>query len=206
MQLLRRLRRHVAPADDGFTLVELLVVTILLGIVGGVSLSAVIVATKVERHNDSVVMQRAAAQTALQRMGRDFVTADPLVAAAAADVTMRVYRGTRCELHRWYVDTSQQLVLMTSAYAASTTCTNASGTPGTATSTVVARGVDSGTAVFTYYRWDRTTGTQVSVSSPVSATDVSRVDRVQISLGLTTLSGSTVTEQEAVDLRNVEIE
>jgi len=204
--LLARLQARLTRADDGFTLAELLVVTILIGIVGAISLSGVIAATNVQRHNDRVVMQRDAAQTAVQRMGRDFVTADPLTAANATDVTMRVYRGTRCEQHRWYVNSSNQLVMTTAAFAASTTCTNATGTPGTATSTVVARDVVPGSTVFSFFRWDRTTGKQVSVASPVASTSISRVDRVVIALSLSTLNGSSVTEQEAVDLRNVEVE
>ena len=205
MNCLLRMRRE--QHDAGFSLAELLVVISLLSVVGGIVLSAIITTTHIERRNDSVVLQRTVAQTALQRMGRDLTVADPLTAAAASDATMKVYRDGYCETHRWYVTSGSDLALTVNRYPASTTCTNASGTLTSLGTTVVAEDVANGaTALFTYSKWNGLQNQRVAVASPVASTAVSGVDRVEIELQLTTLSNAPIIEEESVDLRNVEIQ
>jgi prepilin-type N-terminal cleavage/methylation domain-containing protein len=205
MNLLRQRLRH-SRGSGGFSLIELLVVVTLLTVVGGIVLSAIMTATRVQRKNDSIVLQRTAAQTALERMGRDFTVADPLVAAGASDATMRVFRDGTCEVHRWYVNGSSDLTLDVSSYAASTTCTNVTGSPSTAVTTIVAEDVANGsTPLFSYSKWDSAQEARVPVAAPVASSSVRTVDRVEIELRLSTLSDVPIVGEESVDLRNVEI-
>jgi len=185
---------------------ELLVVVSLLSVVGTVVLSAIITTTRIHQKNESVVLQRVDAQRALQRMGRDLTVADPLIAADANDVTMKVYRDGYCETHRWYVTPGNDLALAVSRYPASTTCTTAAGTLTTIGTYVVAEEVANGSApLFTYSKWSSTTNARTAVSSPVASTAVGTIDRVEMELHLTTKSNVPIVEEEAVDLRNVEI-
>ncbi len=198
-------RRRI-KTDSGFSLTELLVVITLLSVVGGMVLAAIITTTRIERKNDSVVLQRTDAQLALQRVGRDLTVADPLTAAAANDATMRVYRDGYCEVHRWHVTTGHDLALDVSRYPASTTCTNASGALTVVGSTIVAEDVANGaTPLFTYSKWSGTLNQRATIAAPVASTSVGQIDRVETTLMLTTLSNQPIVEQEAVDLRNVEI-
>ena len=198
--------RRRTKGDAGFTLTELLVVTTLLSVVGGMVLAAIMAATRIERKNDSIVLQRTDAQLALQRLGRDLTVADPLTAAAANDATMRVYRDGYCEVHRWYVTPGNDLALDVSQYPASATCTNVTGTLSAVTTTVVAEDVANGsTPLFTYSRWSGTLNQRAAIASPVASTSVGQIDRVETTLMLGTLSSQPIVEQEAVDLRNVEI-
>ena len=184
MNLLRQRLRH-SRGSGGFSLIELLVVVTLLTVVGGIVLSAIMTATRVQRKNDSIVLQRTAAQTALERMGRDFTVADPLVAAGANDATMRVYRDGACEVHRWYVNGSNDLALDVSSYAASTTCTNVTGSPSSAVTTIVAEDVANGSTPALHAT---RSGTLHRRRAPRSlrrspAASVRTVDRVEIELG-----------------------
>jgi type II secretory pathway component PulJ len=198
-------RRRI-NSDAGFSLSELLVVITLLSVVGGMVVAAIITTTRIERKNDSVVLQRTDAQIALQRLGRDLTVADPLTAAAANDATMRVYRDGYCELHRWYVTTGSDLALAVRRYPASTTCTNAIGALSAVTTTIVAEDVANGaTPLFAYSRWSGTLNQRAAIASPVASTSVGQIDRVETTLMLGTLSSQPIVEQEAVDLRNVEI-
>jgi prepilin-type N-terminal cleavage/methylation domain-containing protein len=201
-----RARLRAIGQGEGFSLIELLVVISLLSVIGTVVLSSVIATTRIQRKNDSIVLQRDSAQTALQRLGRDLTVADPLLTADVDDVSMRVYRNGACEVHRWYVDGNGDLAVDTSTYSASTTCTNVSGTASSATTMVVAEDVATGAgALFTYSRWDSAQDQRVEIASPVGSTSIGIVDRVEISLALNTLSNQPVVEEESVDLRNVEI-
>ena len=200
---LQRLRTN---RDEGFSLMELLVVITLLSVVGTVVLSAIITTTRIHQKNESIVQQRIDAQTALQRMSRDFVVADPMTAAGATDASMRVYRDGYCEVHRWYVNTSNDLALDVSRFPASTTCTNAAGTLTTVGTTIVAEDVANGsTALFTYSKWSSATNARTTMASPVASNLVGTVDRVEMELRLATQSNAPIVEEEAVDLRNVEI-
>jgi prepilin-type N-terminal cleavage/methylation domain-containing protein len=64
--------------EGGFTLVELLVVMILLGVVGGVVTSAIISSMKSASASTARIMATHELEVALQRVGRDLRAADPL--------------------------------------------------------------------------------------------------------------------------------
>ena len=71
---------------------------------------------------------------------------------------------------------------------------------------MVAEDVANGsTPLFTYSKWSSTTNARATVSSPVASTAVGTIDRVEMELRLTTKSNVPIVEEEAVDLRNVEI-
>jgi prepilin-type N-terminal cleavage/methylation domain-containing protein len=191
--------------DDGFSLMELLVVVSLLSVVGTVVLTSILTSSSIQRKNDSIVLQRASAQLALGQMGRDLTVADPLTAATASSATMKVYVKGRCEVHRWYVTTGNALAIDVNQYPASTTCTNASGALTATQTRVVARNVSNGAApLFTYSKWQSAQNARADIASPVAASSIGSVDRVQIDLRLATTT-TPIAETESVDLRNVEI-
>ena len=84
---MRRLRE--TPADEGFTLTELLVVMVLFAIVGTI----VTVASVTALHHQAKAQDRgdaiAQARTALERIDRDIRSAYPLLAASATQLVMQ---------------------------------------------------------------------------------------------------------------------
>jgi prepilin-type N-terminal cleavage/methylation domain-containing protein len=65
-------------SEGGFTLVELLVVMMLLGVVGGVVTSAIISSMNSASRSTARIMATHELEIALQRVGRDLRGADPL--------------------------------------------------------------------------------------------------------------------------------
>jgi hypothetical protein len=59
--------------------------------------------------------------------------------------------------------------------------------------------------MFTYFRWNSSTGQRVQIAAPVSATDLRRVDGVVIAVTVPAPGRTPVTVTSQVDLRNVEI-
>jgi prepilin-type N-terminal cleavage/methylation domain-containing protein len=112
--MMERLRR-----DDqrGFTLVELLVVLLLLGIVGGIVGNAVITSFRSSRATTNRTVALHELEIALQRMTRDLRAADPLVLSSGGDYDRQIGAwidrdGTR-EIVRYEiveVDGNQQLI------------------------------------------------------------------------------------------------
>jgi prepilin-type N-terminal cleavage/methylation domain-containing protein len=74
--MLTSVRRRSSEA--GFTLVELLVVMIILGIVGGITTTAVVTSLHSASNTESRIRALHELETALQRMTRDLRVADPL--------------------------------------------------------------------------------------------------------------------------------
>jgi prepilin-type N-terminal cleavage/methylation domain-containing protein len=192
--------------DDGFTLVELLVSIILLGVVGSIASAAILTATQTQRNTDSLVTARTEATKSVERISRDLRAANPLRAAAANDVTVDTLRGTTCERRRYYVDGTNRLMLSTARFATGTACGVFGATPGAATATVIADAVATGgTPLFTYLRWDGSTSQRVAITAPVSASNLGLVDGVVINVTVPAAPRAPVTVSTQVDLRNVEI-
>jgi prepilin-type N-terminal cleavage/methylation domain-containing protein len=76
-----RLRKR----EDGFTLVELLVVMVLLGVVGGIVVNAVTVSLRSASHTTARIAAQHELEVALQRISRDLRAADPLVLSTTGD-------------------------------------------------------------------------------------------------------------------------
>jgi prepilin-type N-terminal cleavage/methylation domain-containing protein len=85
--MMTRLRRN---DQGGFTLVELLVVLVLLGIVGGIVGSAVITSFRSSRATTNRTVALHELETALQRMTRDLRAADPLVLSSSGQYDRQI--------------------------------------------------------------------------------------------------------------------
>ena len=200
-------KRLDAANSAGFTLVELLVSIVLIGVVGSIASAAVITATKTQRSTDSLVTARTEASKSVERISRDVRTANPLRIAQANDLTLDTLRGTTCERRRYYVDGNSRLMLSIAPFASGVKCGTSGSTPGTAVPTVIANEVAVGGApVFSYQRWDSATSERVGVTAPVAAANVGLVDSVVISVTVPAQERAPVTVSTQVDLRNVEIQ
>jgi prepilin-type N-terminal cleavage/methylation domain-containing protein len=71
--------------EEGFTLVELLVVMVLLGVVGGVVVNAIVTGSASARASTARTMALHDLEIALQRVGRDLRAADPLYVTSGTD-------------------------------------------------------------------------------------------------------------------------
>jgi prepilin-type N-terminal cleavage/methylation domain-containing protein len=72
--------------QDGFTLVELLVVMVLLGVVGGIVLNAIVTGSASARASTARTIALHDLEIALQRVGRDLRAADPLYVTSGTDL------------------------------------------------------------------------------------------------------------------------
>ena len=124
--------RTTSDADGGFTLMELIVVVGIMSVIGTIVSGTIIQSMQASRREQERVFTVSTAQTALERLSRDLRTSDPLMAANLNDVSMLVYRSGHCELRRWWVDPSAQLMTSTARYTtASTSCATRTGTTAT---------------------------------------------------------------------------
>lgn len=85
--LMRRSDRRSAESSAGFTLVELLVVMVMLGIIGGVVVTAVSTSLRSASITQGRIEALQELEVALQRMTRDLRTASELQLAPLADAT-----------------------------------------------------------------------------------------------------------------------
>jgi len=200
----RRLRRPSSD-DAGYTLVEMLVVVIILGVVSAVVGAAIISSLRVQQVTESNVTSMAAARTAVERMSRDIRTANPLRTAQANLISFDMYFGTRCE-RRTYSVVGTSVVLSRAQFAAGVRCRAAGAVPGAATTSTVIRNVANTTGVplFRYYRWDTATKSRVESPAPVTGS-LSSVDTVRINALVSALRQGDVGVETLVDLRNVEL-
>src|SRR5690349_4395235 len=104
MQLTKRLRR-----DDGFSLIELLVVMMLLGIVSAIVSVTLTSTMRTTRQAQNRAYSAEAVQTQLERVARDVRVADPIRAASANSITVDDYRNNTCMRETWSL-TSGNLV------------------------------------------------------------------------------------------------
>lgn len=81
--MIGRLRTRLGR-DDGFTLVELMVVVVLLGVVGGVVTSGIVSAHQVTRHTESRVQAVTDIHHTLANVGREIRAADARESANTA--------------------------------------------------------------------------------------------------------------------------
>jgi len=200
----RRVRRP-RPVDAGYSLVEMLVVVVILGVVSAVVSAAIISSLRVQQVTESNVTSMAGARTAIERMSRDIRTANPLRTAQANVISFDMYYGTRCE-RRTYSVVAGSLVLSRAQFAAGVRCGASGAVPGAATTSTVIKNVTNTTAapLFRYYRWDTATKTRVESPAPVTA-GLTSVDTVRINALVSALRQGDVGVQALVDLRNVEI-
>jgi prepilin-type N-terminal cleavage/methylation domain-containing protein len=187
-----------APADDaGYSLVELLVVVILLGVIGGIVSTAAISGMRSTRQTQNRAYSTEAIQAQLERMARDIRVADPIRAASATSITVDEYRGsTTCVREQWAL-TSGNLVVTAITYAAWASCSAyPSGVVPTSTVTrTVLTSLD--TSITPLFTFADSSGTTLASPTP------SQISVVRISVtqnGLENRAG--VTFNTAVGVRN----
>jgi prepilin-type N-terminal cleavage/methylation domain-containing protein len=205
--MLTRIRHHVrtrGSVEGGFTLVELLVVIVLIGVVGAISLAATLSALETQQTTDGLVTARNEGSKVVERVSRDARTANPLRVAEADELTLDTYRGSTCERRRYYVD-GTALKLDVSSFASGVQCNQSGAAPGAASTTVVTPNLEtSGTPLFQYLRWDAAVGERVVVAAPVASASIGTVDAVLITATVPAQDRPAVVVSSQVDLRNVE--
>lgn len=155
--------------EQGFTLVELLVVIVLLSVVGTIAVGGIIRTSQGTRIAQARITAAAELETAMQRVVRDVRTADPVISASADAVAVVIYRDGGCTRKTYAVATTAgeaQLVERTQQLRL-VPLSNSNGpcveTVGTETSSVLLRRLSS-TAVFGYL-----TGGDTALAAPVAA-------------------------------------
>lgn len=200
MHVIARCRRIAATPgrDAGFTLVEMLVVTVLLGVVGGIVLASASMAMRTTRQHQNRSYAAEDVQTQLERLARDVRVADPIRAASASSITVDVYpSSTTCTREVWTASGSTLTVTRTS-YGSWSACSKypATATPtGTTTTTPLAALTNGATPVFTY-----TDPTGNAMATPT----LSKIAVVGITLVETPAAGGsgTVSFTTSVGVRN----
>jgi prepilin-type N-terminal cleavage/methylation domain-containing protein len=182
--------------DEGYTLVELLVVIVLLGIIGSIVSVASIGGMRGTRQAQNRAYSSESIQAQIERMARDIRVADPIQAASGTSLTVDDYRSNTCVRRTWSVS-SGSLVETSITYPVWTSCTAyPSGvTPtSTVTRTLLTSLNTSSTSLFTYVD---STGSTLASPTP------SKISVVRISVtqnGLESRAG--VTFATAVGVRN----
>lgn len=92
-----------ARSDAGFTLVELLVVLVLIGVVGSIVTAGLINALQTTRTTQARIAALNELQVSAERIARELRAACPATAMGANDVTVEVVRSGTKFRHRFYV-------------------------------------------------------------------------------------------------------
>lgn len=194
-------RRDVDEAEDGYSLIELLVVIILLSIVGSVILAGIV---QTSRTNTAVSVRTTSLtdlQKAVERMARDLRTADPLEPGTAGGSTLqvRIFRGSACSRVGYYLSGTTLMketqtgltptpATLGAAYVNSACSSGLTSTPPTTgagvSTAVVATGLDASLPLFTYYDASGTV-----ITSPPATASVARI-AVTITLAVTSNRGA----------------
>jgi prepilin-type N-terminal cleavage/methylation domain-containing protein len=100
-------RFEPGEGEKGFTVVELLVVTVLMAIVGGVVLSGLISGMGANEQAQSRIDAYNELQVAVERVSRELRAADPVIDFEPALVSVRVFREGNCHAFTYEVDGSE---------------------------------------------------------------------------------------------------
>lgn len=90
-------------SDEGFSLVELLVVTLLLGVIGSVVVTGLVRSMQVSQETQARMQATAELQRTADRVGRELRAACPLTTADPLAASARVHRGGEILEHRFRV-------------------------------------------------------------------------------------------------------
>ena len=103
--------------DGGFTLIEILVVMMLIGVVAAVTASITSQGMTATRDTQKRVALSQDLQRETERIARDLRVADTLRATSASSVVLDLYRGGRC-VRRSYTVAGSQLTVGSVTFAA----------------------------------------------------------------------------------------
>ena len=92
--------------EDGFTLVELLVVILLLGVIGGIVVSGLVTAMQNSQRSQERIHAMAELQRTAENVARELRAACPLEVADEDRAELVVARGGGLVEHRYYVSDS----------------------------------------------------------------------------------------------------
>lgn len=90
---------RLGSEEDGFTLVELLVVMLMIGVVGGIVVTGVTRGMRTTTETQNRVEALTATQTAIERASREMRAADPVRSVTDDHLTLDVHRDG--ELHHY---------------------------------------------------------------------------------------------------------
>lgn len=132
-----------ARASDGFTLVELLVVMLLLGIIGGIVAVSVTRGLRADAQARSRIEAFEDMQIAMERVSREVRAAHPILEKGDNNIKVQVRRDGTC-IHYTYEADGQQLVENEDRYEAD--CVTSLGS----SERILIRGLDPGSPIFGY--------------------------------------------------------
>lgn len=185
--ILRRVRR--GGDQSGFTLVELLVVIILMGVIGAIFTSGMMSAMRADRRTRARVGVQGDLAKGVDRMTKQIRVASPVVAFSPTSLSVETYRGgIRYRYTYTYNTTAKTVTEQLDRYATATAVT-----PVSSTTQTLLTNVSNGTSVPMFAYYDRT-GTV--------ATTVAKVARVEITLVETPAEQNAIRFQTSVFLRN----
>lgn len=90
--------------ESGFTLVELLVVMLILGVVGTITVAGVVQGMQTSAHAQDRAEALANSQTVVERVSRELRAADPLCAIKPGAVSLTIERGQRLFYHHYEIE------------------------------------------------------------------------------------------------------
>lgn len=185
--ILRRVRRGGDQA--GFTLIEMLVVVILMGVVGAMFTSGMMSAFRADRHTRARVGVQNDVTKGVDRMTKQIRVAAPVISFSASSLAVETYRGGYRWRYTYSYDSGAKKVTETlQKYASATAVSPLS----TTTQTLLTNVTNSGTQpMFSYY--DR---------NGAVATTVAKIARVQVTLQETPSETQPLKVTTSVYLRN----
>lgn len=140
--------------DGGFTLVEMSIVLLILGVIGAIATSSVIQSMKTTDRGQKRVFGLADVQNAVERMSREIRAADPVeTSSSSSSVSVRVHRNGRCQRYTYALvgtELRQTLERLSPDPGVFNECTSV--VAGSTVTTVLVRGLTNGstTPLFTY--------------------------------------------------------
>jgi MSHA biogenesis protein MshO len=184
------MKRFRRAEDAGFTLVEVLVVVVLLGVVGAVFASTVIQATRVDDRTRTRADAQYAVSLAIERLTKEVRVAAPLVSVSPTQVVVDVYptqpAGSSLRQRHTFTLASGALTQQVQQFTPAT-----STTPSSTSTRPLATGLDLTASSFAAF--DR---------AGAATTNAAKVASFRVSLRRTTQSAKPVDASTTIYLRN----
>jgi prepilin-type N-terminal cleavage/methylation domain-containing protein len=202
-----------ARDQSGVTLVELLVVVVILGVIGGFVTSSVVNALQATRKGETRVMALNDLQRGIERVGRELRAAEELKIEPGSDPSRNigaqvVRRGERI-VYRYYLADAGDTVELREDVTRTVLSTGAVTEQNGLFIADIANDL-TGTPLFTYYVTDATTGQLAEIDCDTIVTNCEQAHATATQIGLTL--EKRLPEQEPlqvgtiVNIRSVRIE